>query len=355
MFTVVKNQRFVMSLMVLLVASLIAGCAGATVPAPAAAPTATAAPTDVPIPAPATAISSTATEAAPRGSQSAPQSQPQTAPPYDWIDPNTTPPASTLYKLYDTPARGANTQGSYLIYLPPSYSTDTTRRYPVIYWLHGGFGYQTEAANIAVQPFAAAMQAGKMPETILVIPQALPSGWYANSKDGARPIEDVLIKNLVPHIDATYRTLASAGNRGIEGMSMGGYGALHLGLKYPDVFGVISSVAPAIHENLSEEPDIRTADTFFGDQVYFEANSPWGLAKSNTAAILAAKPVIRILGGSNDTGLEPALKKFDAYLTSLNISHTFSESQGAGHDYTEILAKDTSDSYAFWGAALASN
>ncbi len=79
------------------------------------------------------------------------------------------------------------------------------------------------------------------------------------------------------------------------------------------------------------------------------------MATSNTAAILAAKPVIRILGGSNDTGLEPALKKFDAYLTSLNISHTFSEAQGAGHDYAEILAKDTSDSYAFWGAALASN
>ena len=112
--------------------------------------------------------------------------------PYAWIDPNTTPPAGTLYKLYDTPARGAGTQGSYLIYLPPSYEAEVTRRYPVIYWLHGGLGSQTEAANIAVPSFAAAMQAGKLPETIIVIPQALPSGWYVNSKDGARPIEDVL-------------------------------------------------------------------------------------------------------------------------------------------------------------------
>ena len=128
--------------------------------------------------------------------------------PYAWIDPNATPLAGTLYKLYDTPARSAGTQGSYLICLPPGYHTEIARCYPVIYWLHGGFGSQTEAANIAVPHFAAAMRSGKLPETILVIPQALPGGWYVNSKDGACPIEDVLIRDLIPHIDATYRTLA---------------------------------------------------------------------------------------------------------------------------------------------------
>jgi enterochelin esterase-like enzyme len=275
--------------------------------------------------------------------------------PYAWIDPNTTPPAGTLYKLYDTPARGAGTQGSYLISLPPNYEAEVARRYSVIYWLHGGWGSQAEAANIAVPPFAAAMQAGKLPETIIVIPQALPSGWYVNSKDGARPIEDVLIRDLVPHIDATYRTTATAKTRGIEGMSMGGYGALHLGLKYPAVFGVISAVAPPLHEQLSAEPDSRTADTFFGDQAYFTTNSPWNLVQSNRAAIRATKPIIRLLGGSLDIGLEPALRKFDEYLTALNIDHAFIEAQGAGHDYTEILAKVTADPYAFWGTALALN
>jgi len=269
-----------------------------------------------------------------------------------WIDPNTTPSASTLYKLYDTPARSAGTWGSYLVCLPPGYHTEIARRYPVIYWLHGGFGSQTEAANIAVPAFVAAMQAGKMPETMLVIPQALPGGWYVNSKDGARPIEDVLIRNLIPHIDSTYRTRAEPFARGIEGMSMGGYGALHLGLKYPAVFGIISAVAPPLHEQLSKEPDSRTADTFFGDQAYFMANSPWGLAQSNLAAIRAAKPIIRLLGGSHDTDLEPALRKFDEYLTALNINHAFAEAPGAGHDYAEILAKGTTDPYTFWGTAL---
>ena len=299
--------------------------------------------------APAPTMVTTSQATRPSGGQS---NQPQTAPPYDWIDPKTSPPAGTLYKLYDTPARGENTQGSYLIYLPPSYNTDATRRYPVIYWLHGGFGYQTEASNIAVAPFASAMSAGKMPETILVMPQALPSGWYVNSKDGSRPVENVLVKDLVPHIDATYRTIADARARCLEGMSMGGYGALHLGLKYPTLFGVISAVAPAIHESISEEPEIRTADTFFGDQAYFEANSPWGIVKNSSAAIVAANPTIRILGGSNDTGLEPDLIRFDQYLTSVGIKHDWLEIQGAGHDYTEIYINSPTDPYLFWKTAF---
>jgi enterochelin esterase-like enzyme len=286
--------------------------------------------------------------------QGEPQKQPQQTPlQYDWIDPNTTPPSGALYELYDTPARGANTQGSYLVYLPPSYATAITRRYPVIYWLHGGFGYQSDGGRIAIPSFAAAMAAGKMPETIIVVPQALPSGWYCNSKDSARPVENVLIQNLVPHIDTTYRTIAVPKARGIEGMSMGGYGALHLGLKYPTIFGVISAIAPAIHQELSDEPVNRTADTFFDDQAYFESNSPWGIVENSASAIVAANPILRILGGSNDTGLESDLIKFDQYLTANKIAHTWSESQGAGHDYTEILTKSQMDPYQVWKDAFS--
>ena len=63
---------------------------------------------------------------------------PEVAPPPDWIDPTTTPPAGAQYVLYDTPARGAGMKGSYLIYLPDGYAT-SGKRYPVIYWLHMGF------------------------------------------------------------------------------------------------------------------------------------------------------------------------------------------------------------------------
>jgi enterochelin esterase-like enzyme len=67
---------------------------------------------------------------------------------------------------------------------------------------------------------------------------------------------------MVPHIDATYRTLARRESRGIEGTSLGGYGAaLHLGMTYPDLFGTISSVDPAILRDLEDEPRESTFDT----------------------------------------------------------------------------------------------
>jgi len=279
-----------------------------------------------------------------RGSQT-------TAPPYDWIDPTTTPVEGTLYALYDTPSRGKDKQGSFLIHLPASYNTDNTRKYPVIYWLHGGFGYQSEIAK-ALPYYLEAMQSGKMPEVILVAPQALPSGWYANSKDGSRLVEDVIINDLIPYIDATYRTISDASGRGIEGMSMGGYGSLRLGLKHPDVFGAISAVGPSIRKTLAEEPAIRTEDTFFGDQDFYAATGPWGLAVSNNASILAAQPDIRVLGGTMDD-LEPVIVEFEGLLTSLKIQHEFAEAEGAGHEYTDILDKLTLDPHAFWKTAFS--
>ena len=105
----------------------------------------------------------------------------------EWVDPITEAPADTQYCLYPTPARGADAQGSYLIYLPPGYAQDHSRRFPVIYWLHGGFGNARQGAW-AVQNYAAAMQARQIPETIIVLVQALPVGWYVDSLDGQRPV-----------------------------------------------------------------------------------------------------------------------------------------------------------------------
>ena len=75
---------------------------------------------------------------------------------------------------------------------------------------------------------------GSMLPCIVVFVQGLPIGWYNNSKDGTMPVEDVIIRDLIPHIDNTYRTINRREARGIDGMSMGGYGSLHLGFKYPN-------------------------------------------------------------------------------------------------------------------------
>ena len=269
----------------------------------------------------------------------------------EWIDPITETPAGTKYCLYPTPARGQNTQGSYLIHLPQGYEQDASKRFPVIYWLHGGMG-NARQGDWAVQNYTAAMQAHAMPETIIVLVQALPVGWYVDSKDGKMPIEQVIIKNLIPHIDSTYRTIASKEGRGIEGHSMGGYGALHLGLKYPELFGIIFSVAPSILRNMSGEPRFRTYDIFADDQDYYEEVGPWNLAKVNAKILSQEKIKIRILTGEQDSFLVSALAEYHDWLANLDIEHAFTVIKGAGHDYREILKEDGMNAFSFWTNAF---
>lgn len=263
-----------------------------------------------------------------------------------WIDPVKSGSAGTDYGLYPTPSRGKDTQGSYRIYLPPQYAAAPAERFPVIYWLHGGFGNSREGAP-AVERLDRAIRAGTMPPHIVVLPHALPGGWYVDSKDGARPVEQVLAFDLVRHVDSTYRTRAEARYRTIEGMSMGGYGALRLGLKYPQIFGRVSAVAPSILKDMGQEPPERTQDTFFGDQRYYDAVGPWTLALANCPEVRRTSR-LRLLSGAADERLVPTLREFDALLKSLNIPHEFVEVARAGHDYRAIVDGLGGGYFAFW-------
>jgi enterochelin esterase-like enzyme len=267
-----------------------------------------------------------------------------------WVDPVTAAPPGTTYHLFETKSRGRGTKGSYLIYLPPSYERETARRYPVIYWLHGGFGNARQGAW-TVEHLDKGIRSGLVPQTIVVLAQALPVGWYVNSKDGKRPVEDVVIQDLIPHIDAAYRTLARRESRGIEGMSMGGYGALHLGIKHPTLFGAISAVAPSILKDLRDEPKERTFDTFFDDEAYYDANGPWTLARENAAA-LRQGCVIRLLAGDQDARLRSTLTAFHDLLTQLGIPHEFTEVKGAGHVYKDIVERLGDGGLVFWQKAF---
>ena len=269
----------------------------------------------------------------------------------EWVDPILETPAGTQYDLYPTPARGADTQGSYLIYLPPGYQHSAPRCYPVLYWLHGGFGNARQGAW-PVQHYAAAMQARQIPEAIIVLVQALPVGWYVDSLDGQRPIEQVIIKDLIPHIDATYRTIAQKEGRAIEGHSMGGYGALHLGLKYPDLFGAIFSVAPSVLRDMSAEPEYRTFDTFGTDQAYYEEVGPWNLARLNASRLSHNRTLLKLIIGKEDGHLVATLDEFHAWLLNLGIEHEYVVIPGAGHDYAETILGDGTNLFQFWAKAF---
>jgi len=127
------------------------------------------------------------------------------------------------------------------VYLPPSYAGDEARRYPVVYLLHGYGGrddtFTARLANLPESEDRLAAAQG-FSELIVVTPNAFSlhkGSMYSNSPttgDWERFIAD----DLVTYIDSHYRTLATRMSRGLAGHSMGGYGAVRIGMKRPEVF-----------------------------------------------------------------------------------------------------------------------
>jgi enterochelin esterase-like enzyme len=138
------------------------------------------------------------------------------------------------------------------IYLPPSYKTEKTRRYPMVYMLHGftdddarWFGVVKHWINLP-EVINKALTDGKTREMIVVMPNAFTrfkGSMYSNSVT-IGDWETFVTRELVGYIDSHYRTLAQTGSRGLAGHSMGGYGTMRLGMKSPDVFSSIYALSP---------------------------------------------------------------------------------------------------------------
>jgi S-formylglutathione hydrolase FrmB len=167
-------------------------------------------------------------------------------------------PAPLKGKLERIKVHGASLEGNLLgespapevsIYLPPSYSTDRARRYPVVYVLHGytgtDLGYFGTSGRqlhlIAERVFTS----GGAREMILVMPNAMNAfggSMYSNSVTAGN-WEGYLADDLVAYMDKNYRTIASREGRGLAGHSMGGYGTVRIGMKRPDVFSAIYALS----------------------------------------------------------------------------------------------------------------
>jgi len=142
------------------------------------------------------------------------------------------------------------------VYLPPGYGSPPDRRYATLYLLHGWLGSIDEFGVSEGKPGFQGMQLastmdeaaarGTMQDTIVVVPEGRNryfGSFYVNSVVTGG-WEDAIVRELVPWIDARYRTVPSAGARGIAGFSMGGYGALMLAMNNPDVFGSVYALSP---------------------------------------------------------------------------------------------------------------
>ena len=151
----------------------------------------------------------------------------------NWNNPPVSLPSGVEHKTFTSASMKCDV--GYNIFLPPQYNAEANRRFPVIYYLHGRGG--TESSNLkAFGLLDAAIAAGKVTPAIYVHAMAGRNSGYVDAPDGSVMGETVVIKELIPHIDATYRTLAKKEGRAVEGFSKGGQGALLYAFKFPELF-----------------------------------------------------------------------------------------------------------------------
>ncbi len=155
----------------------------------------------------------------------------------------------------------------YSIYLPADYDANK-RNYPVLYLLHGytddetGWAQFGEAHNIADESIAK----NEATSMIIVMPDAGVT-WYQNSFDGKTRYEDFFVQELIPYIDANYRTRSKREFRAVAGLSMGGLGTMLMATKHPDLFVAACPLSAAIwtDDEAAASNDQARWDATFGD------------------------------------------------------------------------------------------
>ena len=259
---------------------------------------------------------------------------------------------SDVWRIGQFESEAVGNDVSYYIYLPPGYEAGK-KRYPVIYWFHGAYGRPYSATPV-VKRLDAAIRAGEAPEMI-VVSCLDPTGlsMWTDSKDGRLPMETILTEELIPHIDGSYRTISDRGGRGIEGFSMGGYGAAYLGIKYSELFSSVSILAGALHtpETFRERRRAIFDNVFSGDAEYANVRSPWTVLKENADAV-RNKTSVRIFVGAAD-GLLAWNRNYHTQLDELGIEHEWGVVPKSPHDLEIVMQNWQGDFFAHYRRAFA--
>ena len=251
----------------------------------------------------------------------------------------------------------AKTKVSYHIYLPTAYKSEPERSFPVVYWLHGSGGGLPGIPKLAAH-FDEAIAAGKTPPCLIVFVNGMPEGMYVDWKDGSAPLETVFVKELVPLIDSTFRTIATREGRMLDGYSMGGYGSARLGFKYPELFRAVSIMGGGpLQAELKQTPRAgrKRAEevlnqVYGGDQEYFVSVSPRRWAKEN-AATIATESLVRQVCGDQDETFGNNLE-FHQYLEQLKIPHAWQVLKGVDHNPLKTLEALGDENWVFYREAF---
>jgi S-formylglutathione hydrolase FrmB len=248
---------------------------------------------------------------------------------------------------------------AYCVLLPPSYNAEKSRHYPILYFLHGlGENEQALPDSGGWNLIQDLWDDGRIGEFLIATPDADRS-FYINSRDGRVRYEDFFIREFLPFIESHYRIQADRPHRGISGVSMGGYGSLRFGFRYPLLFGSVSAHSAALVSKLphaqlgapGEQALAMALGSAFGnpfDRAFWDRNSPFTIVRS-TPRPLGMK-IYFDCGTEDEYGFNVGAEAFHDLLVSRGIPHEFHLYPG-GHD-EDYFAQHIPASLAFHSRAF---
>lgn len=220
----------------------------------------------------------------------------------------------------------------YRVIFPANYKSEKTRRYAVVYLLHGLTGHFDNWSDKS----KIAEHAAKY-EYIFVMPEG-DNGWYSDS--GSVPndkYESYIIQELLPEIDKNFRTVADKNHRVIAGLSMGGYGSLKFGLKYPEKFVLVGSFSGALQAASWTEKTIGSSWKTLTDSIISvygaensatrQANDIFKIVRETPADKAKNLPFMYVSCGTEDF-LISANREFNRLIGEKNLLHEYRELPG---------------------------
>jgi enterochelin esterase-like enzyme len=236
-----------------------------------------------------------------------------------WVNPPTNPPRGVRHVILKSPSMKQDV--GFNIYLPPDYDSSGDRRYPVLYWLHGAGGHESQGVAQAA-----------------LLDKAITAG-----------------RELIPHVDSHYRTQPAPFGRAIEGMSMGGNGALKLALKYPEMFGNVLAIAGSYRRLKLDGyyPGIAAPQQEWVSKLaqwYSPDDDVFTLADRNMPRFGHLR--IRLLIGTQDVSFQDS-EVLHTWLRDLSIPHEYEILLGVAHNTTAYYERAGIHGFEFQAAGFA--